>query len=218
MYKKLLVLFGLIAATAYATDRFQWNPESNGDFKIKANIGGTATDVLTVTGSTGIITASKMLNNSSMPAFRADLNGSNATYNSNAGFFDLNWNDSGSANAFDQASNFAAGSNGLFTVPTGGGGIYLVIASIQWINDADLVAGGLYGLRCYKNTSTSVVITDQFLQVAGRGFERASSALVSLAAGDTLNCRAVSNQNHSTNTVVISGDVDSTYWSATKIH
>lgn len=168
--------------------------------------------------STTTQTFAGIKNNASMPSFRADLNGSNATYNVNATLFDLTWNDSSSANAFDIAGNFASGSNGTFTVPTGAGGTYLVTASIQFTNDADLVAGGVYGMRCYKNGSASILVVDQFLQVAARGFYRAATALVNMAAGDTLNCRAVSNQNHSVNTIVISGDIDSTYWSATKLH
>jgi hypothetical protein len=56
MKRILLSLALLFAAPAFATDRVLINPESNGDLKIKANVGGTATDAITITGSTGATT------------------------------------------------------------------------------------------------------------------------------------------------------------------
>lgn len=51
---RLVTLFVLLFATsAFAGDRIIYNPDVNGDVKIKVNKAGTPTDVITVTGSTG---------------------------------------------------------------------------------------------------------------------------------------------------------------------
>lgn len=63
--RHILLLLALVASPAFATDRILFNPETNGDLKIKANIAGTATDALTVTGSSGNVTVSKFLTTSS---------------------------------------------------------------------------------------------------------------------------------------------------------
>lgn len=51
--RHILFLLAFFATSAFATDRVIMNPESNGDLKIKANVGGTATDVVTINGTSG---------------------------------------------------------------------------------------------------------------------------------------------------------------------
>lgn len=60
--KSILSLLFFLSSLAFAGDRVIINPENNGDLKIKANIGGTATDVLTVLGTTGEVSAPKGIN------------------------------------------------------------------------------------------------------------------------------------------------------------
>lgn len=52
MTRILLLLSLLFALPAFGADRVIINPDSNGDLKIKVNVGGTPTDAITVTGST----------------------------------------------------------------------------------------------------------------------------------------------------------------------
>jgi hypothetical protein len=51
MKNLLFILSLLFAFPAFAGDRVIINPDSGGDLKLKVNIGGTATDALTVAGS-----------------------------------------------------------------------------------------------------------------------------------------------------------------------
>lgn len=54
--RHILFLLAFFSAPAFAAERAIVNPDSNGDLKIKVNVGGTVTDALTVTGSTGAVT------------------------------------------------------------------------------------------------------------------------------------------------------------------
>ena len=54
--KKFLFALLLIATPSFGSDRVLINPESNGDLRIKANVGGTTTDAVVVTGATGGVT------------------------------------------------------------------------------------------------------------------------------------------------------------------
>jgi hypothetical protein len=50
--KRILFLSLFIASNAFGADRVIINPDSNGDLKIKVNVGGTPTDAIVVKGTT----------------------------------------------------------------------------------------------------------------------------------------------------------------------
>lgn len=82
---------------------------------------------------------------------------------------------------FDQASNFSAG---VFTVPTGGAGKYLVCAAANMIAGTALTR---VQLGLYKNGSAGYVLSDANVSIgAGLLYTPTGSIVVSLAAADTI--------------------------------
>jgi hypothetical protein len=151
--------------------------------------------------------------NASMPAATASAT-TTFTYNSNAGFLDLTWRTTTEVFTVNQGSAFTVGATsasspptaGIFTVPAGAGGIYLVSACVKW-SGANLVAGGRYLFRLYKNTSGTILDDcDVYCPATGKIVIANRTFVCSLAAGDIIWGRVLSDQNHSSSTVSISGD------------
>lgn len=187
------------------TDRWRVKKSSGG----QAVGFGMATSTQSGLVSTTTQTFAGIKNNASMPACSVDATTA-LTYNLNGGFVDATWRESGGSNTFDQGGVFTTGTTsasptaGIFTCPTGGDGTYLISAVAKWAG-ANIVAGGRYLMRVYKN-GTILVDNDIYAHTAGRVSISTRTVVCQLVASDIIYARFLSDQNHTVSTVTISGD------------
>ena len=171
--------------------------------------------------STGTQTFAGIKNNASMPACSVQVTGT--TNHAKGSNIDsgMTWTDTGGAN-FDQGNVFTTGSPGdsgtpsagIFTVPTGAGGIYEISARMNWAA-TNIVAGNVYSMRFYKNASVFLTDITAASQVTSTALRVSGSFLVQLSSGDIVFARARSTANHVSSAATIG---DETYFSIAKLY